>query len=508
MSFNDVLMIVPNAGLSILIWLLILSTLLYFARLPAHRVFLSASRGLYRVLRLASHSVTQAEERLARRNREVLLAQGREDAERMVEREFDRVDATVHKELAEYPELHRRMSEEITAIEEDHKNSSEVPPSPPGWTEAVDAVARIPAKADPMVSNVLEDIHKSLVKAHDKSTAEYRKATDKRQKLLEQMRPHWRRLQQKLNDVDKSINSLLERSKVIDRQMEEYEETIKGTDRAVQRLSSSALNQFFISLTVMLIAVGGATINFYLIARPMSEMVGGTASLAGLRTADIAALVIILVEISMGLFLMESLRITRLFPVINALSDKQRHRMVIVTFTILFILASVEAGLAYMREILMEQQMATQAILSGGEEATKETEAGNSVRWITTASQMGLGFILPFALVFVAIPLENFVQSLRTVLGMVGSGLLRALAFLLRALASGSRYLGSLLVDLYDFLIFAPLWIENRISASSEATAPASTGRKTASLASKGGSGSSKSSKRSATQQDTGEETA
>ena len=40
---------------------------------------------------------------------------------------------------------------------------------------------------------------------------------------------------------------------------------------------------------------------------------------------------------------------------------------------------------------------------------------------------MGMGFILPFALTFVAIPLETFVHSLRTVLGLVGIGILRAL---------------------------------------------------------------------------------
>ncbi|MFB6259107.1 MAG: hypothetical protein ABEJ96_09870 [Thiohalorhabdaceae bacterium] len=129
MSFSDVLLIVPNVFLSVVIWLVILAALLYFARAPVHRLLLSASRGLDRTLRLAAFSVRQAEERVSQRNREVLLAKGREDTERMMEREFDRVDTTVHRELAHYPELHRRMSEAITAIEEDHKKSSEVPPS-------------------------------------------------------------------------------------------------------------------------------------------------------------------------------------------------------------------------------------------------------------------------------------------------------------------------------------------------------------------------------------------
>ena len=41
-------------------------------------------------------------------------------------------------------------------------------------------------------------------------------------------------------------------------------------------LSSSSLVQFFVSLFVLVIAIGGAVINFNLIARPMAEMVGGT----------------------------------------------------------------------------------------------------------------------------------------------------------------------------------------------------------------------------------------
>jgi hypothetical protein len=57
---------------------------------------------------------------------------------------------------------------------------------------------------------------------------------------------------------------------------------------------------------------------------------------------------------------------------------------------------------------------------------------------------MGMGFILPFALVFVAIPLETFVHSLRTVLGLIGIGLMRALSLVLRVLGNGFRHLGTL----------------------------------------------------------------
>ncbi|HZL95476.1 MAG TPA: hypothetical protein VFB99_17600 [Vicinamibacterales bacterium] len=206
---------------------------------------------------------------------------------------------------------------------------------------------------------------------------------------------------------------------------------------------------------MLAVAIGGAAVNFSLIARPMAEMVGGTSFVGNFRTADIAALVIIMVEISMGLFLMESMRVTRLFPVIGALPDKLRVRMIFVTFTLLFLLASVEAGLAYMREILMQDELATSQLLRGGAPVTS-----NDYLWITTAAQMGMGFTLPFALVFVAIPLETFVHSLRTVLGLCGIGVLRVVRLLLQLLGSLFLQMGAALVRIYDIPIFMPLWIE------------------------------------------------
>jgi hypothetical protein len=276
-----------------------------------------------------------------------------------------------------------------------------------------------------------------------------------RHMLLHRLMPQWRGIPQTLNRVGKSIDSLLERSRSIDRHLSEYREIVGGTDRAVQVLSSSSLVQFFVSALVLAVAFGGAAINFSLIARPMAEMVGGTNFIGGFRTADIAALVIIMIEVSMGLFLMESLRITRLFPVIGALPDRTRVRMIGVTFAILLMLATVEAGLAYMREILMQDELATAQLLRGGGPAG----AGDFL-WITTAAQMGMGFTLPFALVFVAIPLETFVHSLRTVLGLCGIGILRLLRLALQLLGSLFLHAGAVLVRVYDIPIFMPLWIE------------------------------------------------
>ena len=459
MSMHVLLAITPWPAISIIIWVVVLVAVLYLARHTAHQAIHTACGAISHGLRLASHSVVHAETRLAERNREVLLAAGREAKERIVEREFARVGETVRKDLANYPHLHRGLSEAIGQIEKEHQDAVEVPPDPPGWVKAVETISKLDAKDGG--ADVLAEIHKSVVKAHKEAMEAYRDASHERHELLRAMMPRWRDVQVLLTDVDKKVESLLSRSVGVDRHMQEYEAIVKREDKAVSILSSSSLVHFFISAMVLLVAIGGAAINFTLIARPMAEMVGGTSFIGLFKTADIAALVIIMVEISMGLFLMESLRITRLFPVIGALPDKVRVRMIWITFSILLLLASIEAGLAYMREVLLQDELATSALLRGS-----EVNVQNGSLWITTAAQMGMGFILPFALVFVAIPLETFVHSLRTVLGLVGIGLLRAVALVLRVLGNGVRHLGTLTERLYDLPLFVPLWLESRLAAS------------------------------------------
>ncbi len=454
-----------SVAVSSLIWLVIVVAALYLARRPAHEMILAFSRAIHRAMRLAANSVMKAEQRAVRRNREVLLAMAEENQSRFIEREFHRVNAVVNRDLSGYPALHRQLSEEMTRIDEDYRESTEVPPSPPAWLDAVEAVAKIPS-SDPVVANILEDIHGTLEKASHDAIEEYRAASQKRHMYLKRMMPYWRGISNTLDDVQKTITGLQERAQVIDTQMERFEEMRAKTDRMVNTLSASATKQFFIDGLVMLIAVLGGYLNFYLIARPMSEMVGATARIGAVNVSDIAALVIIAVEIAMGLFLMESLRITRLFPVIGSLDDKMRRRMIWVTFSILFILASVEAGLAYMRDLLAAQDEALKTQLTeamrGGELGAAAMEAP-AFRWIPSLAQMIMGFILPFALAFVAIPLESFVHSARTVFGALYAAILRGVAFLLRLIGNVFRGLGGFVVHLYDLLIFLPLGVERLI---------------------------------------------
>jgi hypothetical protein len=467
MSMTSLLTFTPWPAVSAGILLILLVAALYLARDTAHQAIQAAAGALAHGLRVASHAVTHAQARLRARNREVLLAAGRESKERVIEREFTRIADTVRKDLSGYPDMHRRLSEAIQRIEEDQQKAVEVPPEAPGWAQAVQVVANLDASNAGV--EILSNIHKSMIKAHAEAMNDYRKASSERHSLLRRMMPDWRLIQETLGRVNRSVESVIGRSQAVDRHMQEYEAIVRGEDRAVSVLSSSSIVYFFISALVLAVATAGTAVNFTLIARPMAEMVGGTNYIGTWRTADIAALVIIMVEISMGLFLMESLRITRLFPVIGALTDKMRVRMMITTFMILLLMASIEAGLAYMREVLLLDEMATNALLRGDSTGSLV----NSHLWITTAAQMGMGFVLPFALVFVAIPLETFVHSLRTVVGLVGIALLQALALLLRLLGNASRHLGGIARRLYDLPLFVPLSIETRMRETARQAANA-----------------------------------
>lgn len=449
-------MLTDSPWLSALIWIVLIVTALYLGRSSARSAIMALARTLRSQLRLAGRALTRARTGLAERSREVLLAQGREAKERLVSREFERITATVNRDLARYPETQRLLSETIARIDEDHQNATDVPPEVPGWSKAVDAVAKVSVKADPTVKHVLEAIHGSLARAEAESLKAYRQASRRRHQLLSRMRPAWQTIQATLKRTDRAVSSILERSGSIDRHMAEYEAIVDGRDHAVRSLSTSALVQFAIASLVMVIAIGGAVINFSLIARPMAEMVGGTSYIGPFQTADIAALVIILVEMSMGLFLMESLRITRLFPVISALPERTRLTMVWVSLGLLTTLACVEAGLAYMREVLLQDELATASALRGAEASMLASDT----LWITTAAQMGMGFVLPFALTFVAIPLESFIQTFRHVASLVVMGLLDLAVVVLRLAGNLAWQAGVVTLHVYDLVIFAPLGLE------------------------------------------------
>jgi len=458
MPIANMLSITSNPFLSMLIWIVLLLAALYFARKPFHRAVGSLSKIIQNAMRLMAASVISAEKRLVLHNREVLMSAGLETAERLVEREFDRINAAVVRDLESYPNIQRQLTDLTTRLDEDYSSSADLPPSLPNWLPVIESIANIKHSGDSMVANMLGEINRTLTEQHKSAIDNYRSSNAQRHSILNKMLPVWRKVQRSLNHVRESIDNLNQRAKSIDRYMDEYEQIRRQTDKAARMLSSSSLNQFFISGLILMIAFGGALINFNLIALPMAEMVRGASQIGPYKMSDVAGLVIILIELTMGLFLMESLRITRLFPVIGSLEDKMRHRMIGITFALLAVLAGAESALAFMRDRMVEDTAALGQNLAGVEQAAATTRS-----MIPAVGQMIIGFILPFALAFVAIPLESFVASSRTVLGIVAAGVLRVIAFVLRLIGNIGYYIGRLIINLYDLIIFPSVWLEGVI---------------------------------------------
>jgi hypothetical protein len=461
MAASALWMIVPgNAALSAIVLFLIAMPFLYAARKPVHELVRALAHLLGGPLRLVSRWLIATARDIKERNKAVLLAHGHEETGQLIAREFERIAALVRRDLEGYPALQRRLLDEITRVEEDYKKCGEVPPPPPEWVEAVDSVAKM-KNGNELAQRVLEEINRSIKQIHDKMLNAYRDAYESRHKILNSFMPFWRSLDKTLKEADQKMTSLNDRATQIDAQMEKYQEIIKETDKAEHALTMSQMTQFFISTLVLIIAAGGALINYKLIALPMSEMVGaGDYLTASLRTSDVAALVIIFVEATMGLFLMETLRITHLFPRIHNLSDQMRGRMMWIALTLLVTLAGIEAALALMRDMLIADKAALlQSLASAPPQAAADSWLGR----IPTAGQMLLGFILPFALAFIAIPLESFIASLRTVGGAGLVLLARAAAFVLRLVGHLVRNIARVLITLYDVVIVMPLLVERLI---------------------------------------------
>jgi hypothetical protein len=407
MSFQSWLLWPDNVALSLLLLAILAMAFMYAARRPMHELIRSLGHMGGGPLRMAARWLGAAAGEIQSRNKAVLLAHGRHEVGQRIEREFERLGAIVTRDLQGYPTLQRKLLDEITKIEEDYKKCGEVPPSPPDWTEAVAAVANIKSTGNELVLRVLEEIKRSVSGIHEKALGEYRKAYETRHKILEGFMPFWRSVDKNLAQVEKNLAALQSSVNTVDAHMAKYEQINAGTDKAQHALTVSAFTQFAIALLVMAIAAGGAFINFKLIALPMSEMVGaGDYITSSLRTSEVAALVIIFVEASMGLFLLEAMRVTHLFPRIASLNEVLRRRMLWIALTLLVVLAGVEAALALMRDMLIADKQALLQSLSTVQAAPTDGWMGR----IPTAGQMLLGFILPFALAFIAIPLESLIH--------------------------------------------------------------------------------------------------
>lgn len=267
-----------------------------------------------------------------------------------------------------------------------------------------------------------------------------------------------------------------------------YEECLRGDDRIKIASKQSIIIPWLIALLITVIALSGVFLNFFLIQRPMAEIVGESARIGGISLPTFAAMIVIFLEFVAGVVLMDAAGFTKLIPAFHTMSDGGKRIMFWVAFFFLASFSFLEAALAIVRESIIEQEQQTRllatggflpgadaAAAAGGDAAATAPATGaaaaaappaDGLSLITTA-QIVLAVLIPWLLATAALPLETIVRN-SVFIASIGWGyLLLVVAFICKTLATALKSLGLFVLSVYDLIIFAPLWVERKVKGIS-----------------------------------------
>ncbi|MEM9738738.1 MAG: hypothetical protein AAF829_02635 [Pseudomonadota bacterium] len=292
---------------------------------------------------------------------------------------------------------------------------------------------------------------------------------------IQAVRPEITGIKKEIKPLGENISRLRETARdfsrhaeQINKDFEAYEASVYEDDRKKIAQQQSILIPWLMSLVVMLIALGGVFLNFFLIERPMAEIVGNDLQIAGLPLPRVAAFVVILLEAVAGIFFVEAAGLTSL-GWLDRVGTRGKRIMMAVAGAFLLAFSLFEAFLALQRESLIALDQMTQALASGEEVIEEEGEGGVN---LTMISQMMLGFMIPWLLAVAAIPLEIFVRNLVFLLRLMVHQILMMASYFLRALSTALKTAGLFLLRLYDLIIFLPLAIENMVMSLRKSQTP------------------------------------
>jgi len=446
-----------NTGLSIFTLWLASVVFLWAARAPMVQVLRGLARSLEAGVESISHWCAEVGEELTTRNRETLRAASELELQSRISREVLRIDDSFAEKLGRYAELQRKVGDLVGGLEDDYKQCGDSPPQVPGWAGAVEAVSAIPDNADPNVRKVLEGIRESMTDAEKRAFKSYRDDTASRHKLLGKMGPTWKEIRTLLAGMKDAVAKAVQTSSKLSRYVDEYEELIQNRESDVHARNYSPMKPFLTAAIVMGVALGGAFVNFQLIALPMSELVPAGARLGGVPVSTVSALVLVLMEVAVGIFLMDMLGITDLFPKLATIPASRRRLILWLSMSGLFFLSSVESSLAILREQIVTADAAVKLTLAGQTGEVVGVAAGSSIPVI---GQAVLGFVLPWLLALVAIPLEMLLDSGRHIAAKTVVVTLAVIGGSIRVVGHALCSVVNALPSVYDVYIAIPLRLE------------------------------------------------
>jgi len=463
----DSLYIVPGMpALSVALVVAFGMIFLFFARESVHKMIEVMSEATAGGFRKMSAWTKTAAEQMREKDRKVLLESGVANIQNKILEEFTKIESANVKTLADYPKLQLRLDEDITKLEADYKECGQASPEAPGWGEVIDAIARAKGSVgDRIIEKMLSEIHKSAVDSEKKALSEYQDIASKRHKILNSMSAIWKRVEKVGKEINKKIERVLETNSRIDRYMDEYAKLGKADEDSIDVLSARVTKLFIVSLVVIAAGFAGAFINFNLIALPMSELVPQGVRVGGMAVSEVSAMIVIVLEIVLGIFLMESMGVTNTFPQIGAMTSGKRKVIFYGSLLGLFFLSSVEASLAILREHLAESNMALEQTLAGVA-ATLSGENGSS---ITVIGQATLGFVLPWILAMIAIPLEMFIEASQHAFARIFTFLITMLGYIANGLAHLFEGVFKIVAHLFDIFIIMPVKIGEMVKSKNGA---------------------------------------
>ena len=433
------------------LWLVVagIILLLYVGRPYLHGLFRGIFFGLAYVLRDVARRLENASNNIYRQYIELVASHTAETLEqRLVSQEM--------KLEKRAPEIDRRISGIVDKLDTNQSDLSET-------LEAFRAV-----DLDERTLKEVQDSIQARGQGHSRAKLSSA-ASDVRRAVKEELaplRPQINALRSELKPMAENItrlrsisNELSRSSKQINKDLTTFEECIhpdyEHRREAAQR--QSILIPWLLSLLVMTVALTGVFLNFFLIQRPMAEIVGDDLQVMGIGLPTAAALVVIFLEAVAGIVLMDAAGITKI-TLISTLPRIHKRVLLYAAFAFLAAFSFFEAILAIQREVLIGIDQETTRRALGELPAEEAGETGGIS--LTMIGQMILAILIPWLLAVAAIPLETVVQNFILILRLVMHQITMFLAFIFAILATVLKALGLFVLRVYDLLIFLPLTVE------------------------------------------------
>ncbi|MDH3220072.1 MAG: hypothetical protein OEO19_11130 [Gammaproteobacteria bacterium] len=458
---NSLYFLPEMPGVSIAVWIAASMVFLFLAREPVHKMIQACSDATAGGLRKLADWMKQTAQAMREKDRKVLLESGVAKIQGEILQEFSKIDMANTKALAGYPKLQLKLDENISQLERDYSECGQITPQAPGWSEVIESIGKAQGStSDRIIENMLSEIHKSAVDGEKKALSEFRDTMAKRHKILSTMAPIWKRVEKLGKEINGKVDNVMENSKNIAKYMTRYEKISAAEPESIDMLSSKVTKLFIISLIVIFVGLVGAFINFNLIALPMSELVPAGVRVAGMQVSEVSALVIVALELVLGIFMFEAIGVTHTFPQISNMTRGKRKIILFGCLLGLLFLSTVEASLAVLRENLAEAKTALDISLAG--ESTASVDNVNSQ--ITLIGQALLGFVLPWILAVIAIPLEMFIEASQHAFARAYTILITLLCHLATAIAYLIEGLFNIFVHVFDIYIIIPVQIAGLFS--------------------------------------------